>query len=179
MESAAPFGRTTGDDPADRWARSRSGRNYDEAETFVFPASHCYIVGVLHRSGWRIIWKNPVKIKSGTFLKSVFWQLMFLKSILNQGFFLSKNSVAWNLVINPVFWKSGFSVFYLPCCWYILLCTVSVTCRFWAAEPINPTTWWWDELMTETLSTAMISSPLKSRPSRSAAPPGTMCPIET
>ena len=69
--------------------------------------------------------------------------------------------------------------YYLPCGWYIRRLTLSVTLPFWAAEPISPTTWWWDELRTETVSTAIISSPLNNRPSRSAAPPGTIWPIET
>ena len=68
---------------------------------------------------------------------------------------------------------------FLPWGWYIRRLTVRVTLAFWAAWPISPTTWWCDELRTETLSMAIISSPLKRRPSRSAAPLGTIWPIET
>jgi len=48
-----------------------------------------------------------------------------------------------------------------------------------AACPISCTTWWWDVLSTDWEFTYTISSPVHSLPSRSAAPPATMCPIDT
>jgi len=48
-----------------------------------------------------------------------------------------------------------------------------------AACPISCTTWWWDVLRTDWEFTYTISSPVHSLPSRSAAPPATMCPIDT
>ena len=48
-----------------------------------------------------------------------------------------------------------------------------------AAFPINCTTLWWEAFSTQWLSTYIISSPVRKRPSISADPPGTIWPTDT
>ena len=81
------------------------------------------------------------------------------------------------LLIWSRYWGTVQSKYFLP--WGCLLLTVRATCPLWAAWPIMPTTTWWLAPRTDWPSTATISSPENNRPSLSAAPPGTIWPIET
>ena len=46
VQTSAPFGRRSGDDPANGGSCSGHGRNDDESETFVLVASHGHVIRI-------------------------------------------------------------------------------------------------------------------------------------
>lgn len=137
--------------------------NNNKSEAFIFPSSNCHVIRILNFHGTIVnVWNTP--------------QVKLVKEHL-QTYQNKKLTLFFPLLINDTRRKS------LPeeeskGEWVGLL-RVSDTLPWFAAEAINWTTRWWLDPITTSPSTHMISSPVITVPSWSAAPPGTICPIDT